>query len=219
MKCRAEYTKLGMIRYISHLDLVRLFERALERGKIPVLYSDGYNPHPKFSLGNPLSLGVESESEFLEIQLEDDYPPENLAKDLNPHLPQGIQIKNILTDFPKKSIQQSVASCLYVFDLPDDQVNLAQVFETFTDFPILRRRKKGRKKIIVEENAMDWIYSLRQEGSTLYGHFSSQEGKTLRPDSFLKAFDKKYPLGWDLDEVNVKRVINYDPEGREFHGK
>lgn len=219
MQVRAEYTKLGMIRYISHLDLVRLFERAIERAKIPVIYSEGFNPHPKFTLGNPLSLGVESQSEFMDIQVEDGYPLEEMKDRLNRELPQGVAIKEVFSDFDKRAIQQRIQACLYAFDLGEDKLDLAQAFKKMDKLMIQRRRKKGRKKILVEEDAYDLVEEIWQEGPILYGRFSSKEGATLRPDLFLKAMKEALDLPWDMDEIGVKRVTNYDENGQVFHGR
>lgn len=219
MQVRAEYTKLGMIRYISHLDLVRLFERAIERAKIPVIYSEGFNPHPKFTLGNPLSLGVESQSEFMDIQVEDGYPLEEMKNRLNRELPQGVAIKEVFADFDKRAIQQRIQACLYAFDLGEDKLDLAQAFKKMDKLMIQRRRKKGRKKILVEEDAYDLVEEIWQEGPILYGRFSSKEGATLRPDLFLKAMKESLGLDWDMDEIGVKRVTNYDENGQVFHGR
>lgn len=219
MQVRAEYTKLGMIRYISHLDLVRLFERALERAKIPVIYSEGFNPHPKFTLGNPLSLGVESESEFMDIQVEEDYPLEEIKNRLNQELPQGVEIRQVFTDFDKTAIQKRIQACLYAFDLPSEDQDLAGAFKKLDSLMIQRRRKRGRKKILVEEDAYSLVEDIYQEGHILYGKFSTKEGATLRPDLFLKAMKEAMDLPWDMDEIGVKRVKNYDENGQVFHGR
>ena len=71
----------------------------------------------------------------------------------------------------------------------------------------------------MEEDAYDLVEEIWQEGPILYGKFSSREGATLRPDLFLKAMKESLGLDWDMDEIGVKRVTNYDENGQVFHGR
>lgn len=75
---RIEYTKTGLLRYLGHLDMVRLFERGLRRGKVPLLFSQGFNPHPKIAFAAPLSVGYSSEAELVEIEVEEGWDDHQL---------------------------------------------------------------------------------------------------------------------------------------------
>ena len=83
---RVKFIKTGYLKYLSHLDLVRLFIRAFSRANIPVKFSEGFNPHPKFSIGNPLPLGTESLAEYMDIELIEDMDPKEFMQKLNPIL-------------------------------------------------------------------------------------------------------------------------------------
>ena len=155
----------------------------------------------------------------MDIQVEDGYPLEEMKNRLNRELPQGVAIKEVFADFDKRAIQQRIQACLYAFDLGEDKLDLAQAFKKMDKLMIQRRRKKGRKKILVEEDAYDLVEEIWQEGPILYGRFSSKEGATLRPDLFLKAMKEALDLPWDMDEIGVKRVTNYDENGQVFHGR
>lgn len=80
---RIRFVKKGNLQYVSHLDLQRTIHRVLIRAGIPMWYTKGFNPHPKISFGYPLSIGTESECEFLDIRLEREISMENLIKQLN----------------------------------------------------------------------------------------------------------------------------------------
>ena len=88
------FTRQGLLRYTSHLDLVRLFQRALKRSGIRVSYSAGFNPHPRMSFAQPLSLGFTSSGEYLEIQCELYYEPSAILAALQPTLPDGIRAES-----------------------------------------------------------------------------------------------------------------------------
>ena len=86
------FSKKGEMKYISHLDLMRLFSRALRRSNIPVSVTKGFNPHLKISIERALKLGLESDNEIGYFSLEKYVEPEELIKDMNEQLPHGIRI-------------------------------------------------------------------------------------------------------------------------------
>lgn len=89
------FSKKGQMKYISHLDLMRLFHRASRRAGIPLVLSQGFSPRPKISFKRALKLGVESEAEEATFQLAAVIPAENFRDRLQAQLPEGITIKNI----------------------------------------------------------------------------------------------------------------------------
>ena len=84
------FCKHGNMRFISHLDINRLFRRAIKRAEIKIAFSSGYNPHEKMNVVQPLSLGFESEGEYLEIITLINYDPSDLMHMLNHSMPEGI---------------------------------------------------------------------------------------------------------------------------------
>jgi radical SAM-linked protein len=89
------FTKKGALKYISHLDLMRLFTRALRRADLPLKFSEGFSPHPKLSFKRALKLGVESDHEEGKVVLKDFLEPEVFQKRLQQQLPDGITIKQV----------------------------------------------------------------------------------------------------------------------------
>jgi len=83
------------MRYISHLDLMRLFMRAMRRADLPLKMTEGFSPHPKLSIKRALKLGVESDNEEASIVLTQTVSPQDFKNRLQRQLPQGIQIKNV----------------------------------------------------------------------------------------------------------------------------
>ncbi|MFQ9936557.1 MAG: TIGR03936 family radical SAM-associated protein [Phascolarctobacterium faecium] len=81
MKLRMQITKEKEIRFISHLEYVRTIERAIRRAKLPAAYSEGFNPHLKFSLASALGVGVVSMAEFVEIELAEPESTRGCAED------------------------------------------------------------------------------------------------------------------------------------------
>ncbi|WP_418957036.1 TIGR03936 family radical SAM-associated protein [Streptomyces tritici] len=91
-RIRLRYTKRGRLRFTSHRDFQRAFERALRRAEVPMAYSAGFTPHPKVSYANAAPTGTGSEAEYLEIALTEQRDPETLRALLDESLPAGLDI-------------------------------------------------------------------------------------------------------------------------------
>jgi len=86
------------MKYISHLDLMRLFMRAMRRADLPLKITEGFSPHPKLSIKRALKLGIESESEEALVVLKERISPETFRDKLQEQLPEGIEIKDVKRD-------------------------------------------------------------------------------------------------------------------------
>ena len=93
MKIKAIFSKTGDIRFISHLDLMRLFSRALRRACLPVVITKGFSPHFKLSIKRALKLGIESENEEIDIDMAQKIEQNFFMESLNKNLPDGVRIK------------------------------------------------------------------------------------------------------------------------------
>ncbi len=152
-RLRLRFTKAGKIRFTSHRDVARMWERALRRSKLPMAYSQGFAPHPLVSFGLALPTGCESRGEYLDLRLEAAGPGEiplaELPAALSALLPEGIDVEAAaLIGEAEGSLQQEVASCdweLEVLGVPDEE--LAERVEKLLAAPILtvRRERKGRQ--------------------------------------------------------------------------
>lgn len=91
-RLRLKFGRSHELKFISHLDLMRLWERAIRRAGLPLAYSEGFTPHPRISLAAPLSLGVTSEAELMDIYFSRWISPQNVVNAINQQLPQGIKV-------------------------------------------------------------------------------------------------------------------------------
>ncbi|MFH1782654.1 MAG: TIGR03936 family radical SAM-associated protein [Candidatus Omnitrophota bacterium] len=93
MKLEAIFCKIGDLRFISHLDIIRLFYRAIRRADLPVSLSQGYTPRYKISFQNALKLGVQSENEIVVFKMDRWMEPKEFKDRLNEKLPEGVKIR------------------------------------------------------------------------------------------------------------------------------
>ncbi|MGL5811214.1 MAG: TIGR03936 family radical SAM-associated protein [Nocardioides sp.] len=94
-RLRVRYAKRGRLRFASHRDFSRAFERALMRSRIPMAYSSGFNPHPRISYAGAAPTGSASEAEYLEIALAEVTDPEEVRRRLSESLPPGLDIVRV----------------------------------------------------------------------------------------------------------------------------
>ena len=95
MKLRLRFKKEGLARFISHLDLMRTFERAFRRAELPIAFSQGFNPRPKMTFASALSVGISSSSEYLDVEFSEDVSASDVALTLNPALLDGIKVTDV----------------------------------------------------------------------------------------------------------------------------
>ena len=150
---RVKYKKEDEMIFISHLDLQRLLQRAFRRAKINLSYSEGFNPHPKMSYGNALALGVESQGEYVDIEIEDDIEVKEFLERINEQLPDGIKfVKGQEIDPKTPSLSSIIVYGEYIFNI-DLEVPLSTEFVKSRvlnfvkskEIIITKKNKKGKK--------------------------------------------------------------------------
>jgi radical SAM-linked protein len=194
VKQRVRFQKLGKIRFLSHRDIARVWERALRRSGIRVAYSEGFSPRPRLSFGLALSTGYESLGEYLDIDLADDVDPDLLPSLVTPSLPVGMEAQVAVAIPPgTDSLQQAVTSCTWALDLvdvePDDlTAALGRTLE-LPELPITVERKGSESQI----DARPAILHLHARASTLTAELATQP-RSLRPAELLKALDPSWTL-------------------------
>ncbi len=106
-RLRVRFKRGGEVKFISHLDLIRLWQRAFQRARIPIAYSEGFSPHPKISLAAPLPIRVTSDAELMDIHLARRVSPHFFTSALSQQLPPGIEILQAYSIAPNQPSLQS----------------------------------------------------------------------------------------------------------------
>ena len=121
-RLRIAFTRGEEVKYLSHLDLMRLWERALRRADIPLAYSQGFSLHPRISIAAPLPIGVISEGELMDILLSKRFSPYYFIKAVAQQLPLGIGITGVEQVSPQiPSLQSQVRQAEYRVELDTDK--------------------------------------------------------------------------------------------------
>ncbi len=149
LRLRAVFEKAGRAKYISHLDLNRCMLRIFRRSKLPVWYTEGFNPHPYYSFALALSLGFESSCEIMDFNItDDDMPLDEIRDRLNEVMPEGMRIISIAEQVKKIT---AITKAEYSFSLvSEDEIGVySAVKEILAEPEILieKRTKKGVKTV------------------------------------------------------------------------
>ena len=197
MRARLRFTKLGKLRFLSHRDLARMWERSLRRAGVQVAYSEGFSPRPKLHFGLALSTGHESLGEYLDIDLVDGsgVEPADLPGLVGDFLPVGItaQIGEPVTP-GTDSLQQAVTSCSWEIEVVGSEPArvadaIARALGSST-LPTVVERKGSP----VDLDARPAIVSLDLAGSVLVAELATQP-RSLRPAELVRALDPTWVEG------------------------
>ena len=195
---RVRFAKHGKVRFTSHRDTARIWERALRRAAVPVAYSEGFNPRPRISFGLALSTGHSSDAEYLDVTLDPrrsaDVRADVLADALTSCLPVGITaLAAARLDPGEMSLQQAVTSCTWSIEASGadaSTASLALADALASDQLIAHRERKGRT---VREDIRDLVLAADCRGVTAHGVALTAElgtqPRAVRPEDLLSSLD------------------------------
>lgn len=220
MKILCKFTKLGYLKFISHLDLVDLFQRTLFQNKVDVKFSEGFNPHPRMSIAYPLPLGIESNSEYMEIYLNSRIDLKDFLIKMNERLPAGIKIIEAMYD-DDESISNKVKSVVYAFKLlntffdKNKDVDIAKELDKINSMDIVeieRKRKKGKRRIFVKENAKEYLKRLELKDDAIYAYIKISENGSLKPALIFDILNNYTDINMDELDIDLERIGLYQDE-------
>ncbi len=212
---RIKFSKLGEIKYISHLDLGRTFMRALRRARVPLWYSEGFTPHPKLNFALPLSVGAESECELCDISVLADAPADCMDA-LAGELPAGLTLLEICQNPERKFSQIEFAS--YRLEFPGGAPLAEALLSRLAQpMPVTKRSKKG-------ETCVDVAPMLSRVEPVVAGEDlflsvllpAGGQGGYLNPEMILKALEGEEALRPLWENCRVVRTALYDGEKERF---
>ncbi|KUO58246.1 MAG: hypothetical protein APF84_05245 [Gracilibacter sp. BRH_c7a] len=221
MKIRVAYTKKKEARYIAHLDLTRVFDRALRRTGIEVAYSEGFNPHPKIAFGPPLPVGVEGEREYVDIGIKvtsdnDEHSFVDKALQLlQKQLPEGIEIVDFsILPQGNKALMAVINQACYRAEVPFLEPIDVHAFTAACEDWLAReevlsiRNQKGKK---VTRNIRPFVRTisvLSQESPLRYWlrlDIKTGNDGSVRPVEVLESISTLEGIKIDLDGLFIIR--------------
>lgn len=203
-KKRLKFSKMGMGKYISHLDLLRTFTRAIHRAELPVRYSQGFNPHQLITFSLPLPIGVTSETEFVDIDFEDWAENSEIMEKLNMNLPPDIKILSV--GLPEAKANNIVAA-EYLFSAEKNGVSIDKIEEFFNQEQInaVKKTKKGEKEVNLKEFIRSFKFVSHENNSFVMNIVLSAGGEAnIKPEIVVLKLQEY--LGYEFESYLIHRV-------------
>lgn len=215
---RAMFEKTGNAVWISHLDLMRLFQRAFQRAGLPLTHTQGFNPRPSVSIAMPLSVGVESQCEFLDFALNGEMiSRDEICARLNEKLVEGVVVREVYEDGLKiKNITYMDCAVTLEYDggLPEGALEQMKDLFRKEEILVLKKGKNG----MAEQNIAPMIQSVlwqKQDHALILQTRVCCQNPALNP-MLLAAAVEKYLPQYKPDHVRYRRLEIYNADQTIF---
>jgi radical SAM-linked protein len=193
MKLRIKFSKQGPVKFVGHLDVMRYFQKAMRRAGIDIKYSEGFSPHQIMSFAAPLGVGLTSNGEYMDIEVNSMEDCKTMVSQLNEVMAEGIQIMecHILEERAKNAMSLVAAADYTLTFREGKQPNDLEAFlNGLSDFMgqdhifITKKTKKGEREIDLKA----FIYELSVHGETIFMKISAGSADNVKPELVMEAY-------------------------------
>lgn len=207
MRARVKYSKNEDVKYVGHLDAMRTFIRCIKRTCIPIKYSKGFNPRVQISFALPLGVGVTSESEYFDLEVESKMNEAMFVAELNSTLPLGFRALGVtyIEDIDKRSLMSLVKEAIYEIEIQNDG-DINKLKELFSKEEILIEKETKDKKVKTI-NLKNYILDIdikpaKEDKKLITVHGKAGSVDNLNPMYIIEAIEKN--IG-ELKDYNIHR--------------
>lgn len=208
IKLRAVFEKKDRAIYISHLDLNRCMLRTFRRSKLPIWYTEGFNPHPYFSFALALSLGFESSCEILDFNLNEEIPFEQVKNQLNDVMPEGMRI---LTVSPQKKKITEIAKAEYRILLNSENteeiINAAESLMSQNEILIDKKTKKGIKTVDLKPSIELLSMKIKENNAIIRMRLPAGTQTNYNPTLFFEALTAASGLSFETLKISRTGIL------------
>lgn len=213
-----KYGRGERVKYISHLDFVRMFHRAVRRTGLAFMFSQGFNPHPIMTVAVPLSVGVTAEGEYMRVGFDTDADEAEIMRILNGAMPEGYFVSAVRRAEGREPDFNLIERAEYIIDAEAEKPEAfsAQEFMAFPELVVMKRTKSGEK----ETDIRPLIYEIERT-EPVSGNFglrmviAAGNRATLKPETVTAAVNKYLP-DVKIGFFSVHRRALLDAQGREL---
>lgn len=201
MKYRVKYVKKDNLIFISHLDILKVLQRAFRRSGIDLVHSQGFNPHPKIHFAPPLPLFTESYGEYVDIETKEEFKEEEIVIRMNESLPENLHfISAQKLDDNAPSLGKSIHYAVYEIELnleDEKDIDPCEIEEFINGSSEIIIIKTNKKKRLVEKDIKPGIrsFSCRLDGRKLIidTELMMKSDMILSPNALIQAIRDKFP--------------------------
>ncbi len=193
MLIRLKYSKTAAGRFISHLDMLRTFERIFRRAALPLAFSEGFNPHPKISFGSALAVGITSDAEYLDVELQKEIEPDKTLEDIARCSPGGINILELkVLSERQRSLNAQINMASYELRIPltkePEEENVRKLFKDLLDKKnifVSREGKRGIKQVDIRQGIYALSGAIEKNELVVYMEVQTGSEGNVRPEEIL----------------------------------
>ena len=214
MKLRIKFSKHGVLKFIGHLDVMRYFQKAIRRAEIDIAYSTGFSPHQIMSFAAPLGIGLESNGEYMDIEVNSLTTSTQILETLNSQMVDGIQILEVkLLPENAGNAMASVAAASYSICFREGCQPQFLNQETVTAFceqpEIIVTKQTKRSESTFDMKPSLYAFSLCQDNKTLLLTVDASSSGNIKPSLVMKAYFERNNSALDTYSLLITREETY----------
>lgn len=198
MKVRIKFRKYGVMKFIGHLDVMRYFQKAVRRAGIPVAYSGGFSPHQVMSFAAPLGVGLESNGEYMDLEIKESMSCAQMKEALQKTMAEGMEIVSVkkLPDTAGNAMA-SVAAAQYTIRFREgyepefDWKSQMNLFWNKLTIPVIKQSKKSIREIDLKP----FIYKIEVCGNAIVMTVDASSAGNIKPGLVMEAFYQENGAG------------------------
>lgn len=228
MKIRIKFRKNGVMKFIGHLDIMRYFQKAMRRAMIDICYSEGFSPHQIMSFAAPLGVGITSDGEYLDIEVNSTRSSEDSIKALNDTMVEGVEITGYvkLPDSAKTAMSIVAAADYDLFfkegyEVPASLEQFQEGLEAFFVKPeevlITKKTKKSEKVMNLKHLVYDFQVKEKGGKPSFYLNLCTGSSDNLKPELVLESLFHAMEIAYDVNAIQIHRrdvyALNEDGSG------
>lgn len=220
MKIRIKFRKYGVMKFIGHLDIMRYFQKAIRRADIDICYSGGFSPHMIMSFAAPLGVGITSDGEYFDIEVNTTQNTAEALKALNDTMVEGIEVTGytLLPDNTKTAMSIVAAADYELsfkegYEVPADKQAFEAAIETFfynaEEVLITKQTKKSEK--IMNVKPLVYVFKMREktEHPVFYLKLSAGSSDNVKPELVMEALFAHMGLIYHPETIQIHRLDVY----------
>lgn len=215
MKIRIKFSKHGVMKFIGHLDIMRYFQKAIRRAEIPIRFTEGFSPHMVMSFASPLGVGLTSDGEYMDIEVNETISSKEAVRRLNQVMVEGMQVLSYrkIPEGKASNAMSLVAFADYTVTFREGKEPCTGWKERLSEFAslpailILKKSKKSEKEVDIRP----MIHELHlQENGSIFMRLSSGSASNLKPELVMEAFAAYLGSEQEPYSLLVNRIDLYD---------
>lgn len=212
MRIRIKFSKHGAVKFIGHLDMMRFFQKAIRRAGINIAYSGGFSPHQIMSFAAPLGVGLCSNGEYLDIEVNFHQGREDMITRLNEAMVEGIRVENIvaLSDNAGNAMASVVAASYFVewkpgYDKPQGLKEACEAFYSQEKIMVTKETKKSTLSVDLKPG----IYEFKEKEDGIYLFVDASSSGNIKPSLLLEAFFAYKNFEFNPNSIQITREDTY----------